>query len=99
MIIIAQIEFPPQMAKEIGKCFLKLPPLPDYLKINGPYVRASEDDGMKVITLYVCDNTHISEALLAVNNRLTGYYDVKGFTYSCDVWLHAPEALTMIGLA
>lgn len=98
MIIIAQIEFPPKMSKEIGKCFMKLPPLPDYLKMSGPYVRATQGEGIKIINLYICDNAHISEALLFVNTRMTTYYDVTGFTYSCDAWLQAAEALKMIGI-
>ena len=98
MIIIVLNEFPPESGKEVGKCFTKLPPLPAYLTKSGPYLRAFEGDGMKAITLYACDNSHLSDALLAVNNRQASYSDVPGFTYSCDVWLEAPEALKMIGM-
>jgi hypothetical protein len=98
MIIITQVEFPPDSAKEMGKCFTKLPSLPPYLTMSGPYIRASEGKGIKVINLYICDNAHISEALLVVNSRLTAYFGVPGFTYSCDAWLEAAEGFKMVGI-
>jgi len=98
MIIISQVEFPPGSSKDIGKCFTKLPALPAYLTMNGPYFRASVGGGIKSINLYICDNAHTSEALVFVNSRLTAYYDVPGFTYSCDAWLEVAEALKMVGL-
>mgnify|MGYP001075976696 CR=1 FL=1 len=98
MIIVVQNEFPVQSAKEVGKCFAKLPPLPDYLTLGGPYLKTSMEGGVRSISLYICDNAHISEGLLAVNNRMTAYFDVPGFSCSCEVWMQAPEALKMVGL-
>jgi hypothetical protein len=98
MIIIAKVNFPPNMSKEIGKCFIKLPAVPGYLTLSGPYVRASKNGGMQTITLYMCDKDHFSEALLFVNDRMTAYHAVPGVTYSCDPWLQAAEALKMVGI-
>ncbi len=98
MVIMSQIEFPPDQAKEIGRCFMKLPALPEYLTMNGPYIRASEDRRLKAITLYLCEPATLSEAYAYVNNRLTAYFIVPGFSYTCDIWLDATEGLKMVGL-
>jgi hypothetical protein len=38
MIILSTVSFPPESAKEIGKRFTELAPLPDYITRRGPYI-------------------------------------------------------------
>jgi hypothetical protein len=98
MIIITQNSFPPENGKDVGKALLKLGPLPDYLSMKGPFVYGAVDKGICSITLYECDKSRIPEAFNYATQRQLAYSEVKGFKFSVNVWLEAPEALKMLGL-
>ena len=91
--------FPAGSAKDLGKAFLVLPPLPEYITMKGTYIHSDTERGIRTITIYECDNDKLADALQVVGDRLTYYFDVPGYTYSADVWNEAQEALKMIGLA
>jgi hypothetical protein len=99
MVIITENTFPPGSAKDIGKAFLELPPLPDYITMKGPYINSDSEKGIRSILIYECDNSKLAEALQTVGDRVTNYFDVPGYTYSVNTWFEAQEALKMIGLA
>ena len=99
MVIITENFFPPGSAKDLGKAFLELPPLPEYITMEGPYILSDSERGIRSIVIYKCDNAKLSDAFLDVGDRLTNYFDVPGYTYSANVWNEATEALKMIGLA
>ena len=99
MVIITENMFPPGSAKDIGKAFLELPPLPDYITMKGPYILGDSEKGIRSILIYECDNSKLADVLQAVGDRVTNYFDVPGYTYSINAWYEASEALKMIGLA
>jgi hypothetical protein len=99
MVIITENIFPPGSAKDIGKAFLELPPVPDYITMRGPYILGETDRGIRSIHIYECDNSKLADALQVVGDRLTNYFDVPGYSYSVNAWYEAQEALKMIGLA
>jgi hypothetical protein len=47
MVIIGKNSFPPESANEIGKRFLELPSLPDYMTMKGPYIRGMMEGGIQ----------------------------------------------------
>ena len=98
MVIITENMFPAGSAKEVGKAFLGLPPLPEYITLKGPYIHSDAGKGIRSIVIYECDNDKLADALLVVGDRLANYFDVPGYTYSVNVWNEAQEALKMIGL-
>ena len=98
MVIISENVFPPGSAKDLGKAFLGLPPLPEYITMNGPYILGDTERGIRSILIYECENSKLADALQVVGDRLTNYFDVPGYTYSVNAWYEAPEALKMIGL-
>ncbi len=99
MAIITENMFPVGSAKDVGKTFLGLPPLPEYITIKGPYIHSDTKRGIRSILIYECDNDKLADALQVVGDRLANYFDVPGYTYSANVWNEAQEALKMIGLA
>jgi hypothetical protein len=98
MVVITENVFPPESAKGIGKAFLGLPPLPEYITMKGPYILSDTEMGIRSILIYECDNSKIAEALQFVADRVTNYFDVPGYSYAVNAWFEAPEALKMIGL-
>jgi len=99
MVIITENVFPPGSAKGVGKAFMQLPPLPDYINMRGPYILSDTEKGIRSLLIYECDNSKLAEALQVVGDRLTSYFDVPEYTYAINAWYEAQEALKMIGLA
>jgi len=99
MVVITENIFPPGSAKDMGKAFLALPPLPDYITTRGPFFLGDPDMGIRSILIYECDRSKLADTLQVVADRVTNYFDVPGYTYSVNAWFEAQEALKMIGLA
>ena len=99
MVILSFASFPPNSAKEIGKLFLKLSPLPDYITTTGPFLYGTIEGGIKALTLYeLVDQSKMSEALIRITDRLIPSFDVPGYTYDVRTANEAAEALKMVGL-
>lgn len=98
MIIITMTSYPPESAKDIGKIFLGMPALPDYIKMRGPYISSSLEEGIKGITIHEFDDSKYPEAFNVIMERNTRFFGVPGFTYSINHWLKAKDALKLVGL-
>ena len=98
MVIITENMFPPGSSKDIGKAFMELPLLPEFITMKGPYISSVAGQGIRSIAIYECDRAKLAEGFEFVSDRLTKFYSVPGYTYSSSVWLEAQEALKMIGL-
>jgi hypothetical protein len=99
MIIIAQAMWPPENSNEMGKAFLEAPPLPDNIKMIGPYVTHYLEKGIKAITIYEFDAANIEDANRAIGKRFVSYSQVPGFTYEFRVWGEVQTALELLGLS
>ena len=99
MVIIGMNSFPPESANEIGKRFLELPPLPDYLTMKGPYVHGMMEWGIQGVEVFELDKAKLAEGLEYVSNRYVTYFGIPGFRYAIAPYFEAQEALKMIGLA
>jgi hypothetical protein len=99
MVIIGSNLFPTESANDIGKRFLELPPLPDYITMKGPYVHGMMEGGIQGIELFELDKSRLAEGIEYVSNRYVAYFGISGFRYTVTVYFEAQEALKMIGLA
>ena len=99
MVIIGTNSFPPESANEIGKRFLELPPLPDYLTMKGPYVHGMMEGGIQGVEVFELDKAKLAEGVEYVTNRYVTYFGIPGFRYAIAPYFEAQEALQMIGLA
>ena len=99
MIIIGTNSFPPESANEIGKRFLELPPVPDYITMKGPYIHSMMEGGIQGVEVFELDNAKLAKGVEYVSNRYVTYFGIPGFRYSVTPYFEAQEALKMIGLA
>ena len=99
MIFIALSSFPTESSKELGKRTLEFPPLPDFIKLIGPYLTSVVEEGVKSIAIYEFDESKYPEASKLLNERVAKYIGVPGYTYSLTQWLETQDALALIGLA
>ncbi len=98
MIIISNVFYPPESAREITKRFLTAPVLPDFLHKIGPYVSTGRTEGVHSITLYEVDNARLAEGLQAVGDSLAIYIGVPGYTYDIKTYFEVEEGLRMLGM-
>ena len=99
MVIIGKNSFPPESANEIGKRFLELPSLPDYMTTKGPYIRGMMEGGIQGIEVFELDKAKLAEGIEYVTNRYVTYFGIPGFRYAIAPYFETQEALRMIGLA
>ena len=52
MVIIGNISFPKESANDVGKRFLELPPVPDFMTLKGPYIKGKKKDGNQALEIY-----------------------------------------------
>ena len=98
MVIIGDMAFPQESANDIGKRFLELPPLPNYMTLKGPYIKGKKKGGIQVLEIYELDKSKVAEGIEFVTNRCVNYFGIPGYTYEINVFFEATEALKMIGL-
>lgn len=98
MVIIGDISFPQESANDIGKRFLELPSLPEFMTLKGPYIKGKKNDGIQALEIYELDNSKIAEGIEFVTDRCVKYFGIPGYIYEINVYFEATEALNMIGL-
>ena len=99
MVIVTNITFPTESAKQVGECFLKVPPLPEYMTRKGPYISSNNIDGVKSLSIYELDNARLADGMIVLGEYMTGFFDVTGFAYEVKAYTEIEEGLKMIGLA
>ena len=57
MVIIGNISFPQESANDVGKRFLELPPVPDFMTLKGPYIKGKKKDGIQALEIYELDKS------------------------------------------
>ncbi len=98
MVIVTHITCPTESIKEVGKRMQKIGPLPDYLRVRGPYIYSVAGEGIHSIDIFELDRDKMAEAIEFLNNRHVSFFGVPGYTFGIHVCLEAAEALRMVGL-
>lgn len=98
MIIISNVTYPPESAREIAKRFLTAPALPEFLNKRGPYISANRPEGIHSMTLYEVDNSRLAEGLQAVSSSLAVYFGVPGYSYDIIPYYETEEGLRILGM-
>lgn len=95
--IVITGSFPAHVGMEVGKKFLELEKLPDYIKTEHVFNTAQGDYAF--FTIYkIEDDSKYFDALKAITKRFSGYMDVVGYKYTLHPVLEAKDALSMVGL-
>jgi len=95
--IVVTGTFPGHVASEIGKKFIELPKLPDFVKTE--HVFNTADKKYRFFTIYeITEEDKYFEGLKAIINRFAGYREIKGYEFTIYPVLEAKDALRIIGL-
>lgn len=90
--------YPAHKSKDVGEAFLsgKAPKLPDFVKQEKVFVVL--DKKVKNYVIYEVVNEKAHEALLAIANRFTGYFNIEKSEFKIEHLMTTREALPLIGL-
>jgi hypothetical protein len=80
MLLIGFSTYPMQSAKEVAKCMMEIPRLPEYIKGKGNYVYSNEEGAVGLV-IYEFDSVKADEAIEQINNAHWRFYDVPGLNY------------------
>jgi hypothetical protein len=94
--IIVIGNFPPHKGTEVGKLFLKLPKLPDFVKTK--YVFIASEHKVGFYSIYEVPEDKYFEGIKAISKRYTGYNTVEGYEWKLVPVLESKDALALLGL-
>ena len=95
--VVVMGSFPMHVGKEVGKTFLKLEKLPDFVKTEHVFNTAAGE--ITFFTIYkIEDETRYFEGIKAIVKRFSGYMDIEGYKYNLYPVLEAKDALSIVGL-
>ena len=95
--VVVSGTFPGHRASEIGKKFLELPKLPDFVKTE--HVFNTSDRKYRFFSIYeITEEEKYFEGIKAISTRFAGYRDVKGYEFTIYPVLEAKDALRIVGL-
>ena len=97
MVIIAFSSWPPESAKAILERYVKVPPAPGFIKMEGPYMYSEGEKGLHAATLYKFDKTKAAEAIKLVNDQHAVFWGVPGFSFDIKVCANAIRATELSG--
>lgn len=98
MVIISNVTYPPESAREIAKRYLKAPGLPPFITKKGPYISPNIAVGMQSITYYELENDRLAEGLKAIGESLAIYFGVPEYQYEVKPYFELEEGLSILGL-
>ena len=98
MIIISNVTYPPEGTREIANRYLTAPALPSFITKKGPYISASNTQGMHSITYYELENDRLADGLKAIGDSLAVYFGVPGYKYDIKPYFELEEGLSILGL-
>ena len=98
MVTIGIARWTPKTGHEMGKRFENWKPLPDFIKVSGPYMYTAGDEGLKSITIFKYDKEKAGEASEAISSTYMIFYGVPGYRYSLNIASGADATMKMMGL-
>ena len=98
MITIGISKWTTESGNEMGKRSLKMKPLPDFVKMVGPYMYPDENEGITAITIFKYDKAKAGEANEAIANVNMIFFGVPGFRYSLKLASGSTATMKMMGL-
>ena len=98
MVIIVNLSYPSESAKDIAKRFLEAPPIPAFMTRRGPYINSNLRDGITTLSVYELDKSRLAEGYEFLGDYMAIFFGVNGFKYEIKPFLDVDEALKMIGM-
>jgi hypothetical protein len=96
MIVIGTIIFPETAANDVADCYQTLPPLPDFITIDGTYVHNKSGEDFRAFAIFNFDESRLEEAGAYFKARYEAFEGIKGLTSRHEEWLNVQDALSIV---
>ncbi len=96
MIIIGTITFSEECASDVAKCYMNLPPVPDFIKINGTYVYNNPGEEIRAFAIFEFDEVRADEANEYFKARNKVFSQVSCLKAKAEEWLDVQDALRLV---
>ncbi len=96
MIVIGTITFPEERANDVAKCYMTLPPVPDFIQTLGTYVYNNPNEKIRAFAIFQFDEGRANEANEYFKARYNVFSQVKELTSKAEEWLDVQDALKIV---
>jgi hypothetical protein len=96
MIMIGTMTFSADCAMAVAETYGRVAPVPDFMKVMGPYVRSSIAGGISTISIYEFDDAKADAAIDHLKQRYATFAEIKGVTANIEEWLGVGAVLQLL---
>lgn len=96
MIMFGMMTFSAECAMTVAESYGKLPPIPEFMKITGPYIRSSIEEGISTISIFEFDDEKADEAIDYLKIRYALFAAINGVSTTLEEWLGVGTALQVL---
>ncbi len=87
MIMIGTMTFTAECAMAVAENYGKVPAVPGFMKLIGPYVRSSIENGISTLSIYEFDEARADAAIDYLNQRYATFAAIAGVSSHIEEWL------------
>lgn len=96
MIMLGTLTFPADSAAAVAGNFGRIAPVPDFMKLIGPYVRSSIEGGISTISIYEFDDDKADTAHDYLKQRYATFAAIQGVSSTIEEWLGIGMVLQLL---
>ena len=96
MIMIGTMTFSAECAMAVAQNFGRIAPVPDFMKLMGPYVRSSIAVGISTNSIYEFDDEQADAAIDYLKQRYATFAEIPGVSSTIEEWLGIGMVLQLL---
>lgn len=96
MIMMGTLTFTAECAMAVAENFGRIAPVPDFMKLIGPYVRSSIEGGISTISIYEFDDVRAGAAIDYLKARYATFSEIAGVTSTIEEWLGVDVVMQLL---
>ena len=96
MIMFGKLLFSAEAAMNVASCYGTVAPLPEDMRVKGPYIRSSIDGGIATLSIYEFEDERADEAIDYLKARYHRFSEIAGVNSSVEEWLGVGVALQVL---
>jgi hypothetical protein len=83
-------------AEAVAENYGRIPSLPDFIRIIGPYIRSSIEGGISTTSIYEFDDARSGEAIEYLQKRYATFAAIDGVSATTEEWLAVGSVLQLL---
>nr|WHW29597.1 hypothetical protein [uncultured bacterium] len=96
MIMFGMMAFPSESALAVADLFGRLAPIPEFIKITGPYIRSNIETGIHTTTIYDVDEDRVDDGMAYLRQRYARFSEIAKVSATIEEWLGVDAALQVL---